>query len=95
MDSRTETLKAELKRLHTETAERVVCRRLDSLVVPLYRFCWGNNSKRATMQGRLCRVICRGAMNSARIEFLDNGQREVISRNALRRHNEKVRRGDE
>ena len=32
MDSRTENLKAELKRLHTETAERVVCRRLDSLV---------------------------------------------------------------
>lgn len=32
MDSRTENLKAELKRLHTETAERVVCRRLYSLV---------------------------------------------------------------
>ena len=34
MDSRTENLKAELKRLHVETAERVVCSRLDSLVRP-------------------------------------------------------------
>ena len=32
MDSRTENLKAELKRLHVETAERVVRRRLDFLV---------------------------------------------------------------
>ncbi len=32
MDSRTENLKADLKRLYIETAERVVCRRLDSLV---------------------------------------------------------------
>jgi hypothetical protein len=32
MDSKTESLKAELKRLHVETAERVVCRRLDALV---------------------------------------------------------------
>jgi hypothetical protein len=57
------------------------------VVVPLYRFCWGNNPKRATMQGRVCRVLCRGTMNSAMIEFIDNGQREVVSRNALRRHN--------
>ncbi len=34
MDSKTENLKAELKRLHVETAERVVCRRLRSLVGP-------------------------------------------------------------
>ena len=56
-------------------------------VVPLYRFCWGNNPKRATMQGRVCRVICRGTMNSAMIEFTDSGQREVVSRNALCKHN--------
>ena len=36
MDSRTENLKAELKRLHVETAERVVCRRIDSLVRPAF-----------------------------------------------------------
>jgi hypothetical protein len=55
----------------------------------LYTFCWKNNSKRATMYGRVCRVICRGTMNSAMIEFTDNGQCEVVSRNALRRYNAK------
>jgi hypothetical protein len=53
----------------------------------LYRFCWGNNPKRAGMKGRVCRVLGRGTMNSAMIEFTDDGQREVVSRNALRRHN--------
>lgn len=51
----------------------------------IYRYIWGNNEKRATLRGRTCRVVCRGAMNSALVEFTDNGQREVISRNALRR----------
>lgn len=51
----------------------------------LYQFVWGNNPKRKTLQGRTCRVLCRGTMNSAYVEFTDNGQREVISRNALRR----------
>lgn len=51
---------------------------------PVYRYAWRNNEKRATLYGRLCRVICRGAMNSALVEF-ENGQREVISRNAIRR----------
>jgi hypothetical protein len=50
-----------------------------------YRFCWGNNAKRAAMCGRVCRVVCRGTMNSALIEFVDNKQREVVSRSALRR----------
>ena len=51
----------------------------------LYRYGWRNNEKRVGMCGRVCRVVCRGRMNSAMIEFLDNGQREVVSRNALRR----------
>lgn len=51
----------------------------------LYRYPWKNNEKRATMFGRLFRVVARGAMNSVLIEFTDNGQREVTSRNALRR----------
>ena len=51
----------------------------------LYRYVWRNNAKRATLHGRLCRVVCRGRMNSALVEFADNGQREVISRNALRK----------
>ena len=49
-----------------------------------YIFGWGNNVKRATMKGRKCRVLYGGRMNSCVIEFED-GQRECVSRNALRR----------
>lgn len=49
-----------------------------------YFFAWRNNPKRAEMYKRRCRVLARGALNSALVEF-ENGQREVISRNALRR----------
>ena len=51
----------------------------------IYKFCWGNNEKRLAMKGRFCRVLARGRMNSCLIEFVDNGQREVVSRNAVRR----------
>ena len=51
----------------------------------IYVYGWGNNSKRANMKARLCVVLARGKMNSCLVEFVDNGQREVISRNALRR----------
>jgi hypothetical protein len=51
----------------------------------LYTYIWGNNEKRRTMQGRTCRVIGRLKKNSCVIEFTDTGQREVISRNALRK----------
>ena len=50
----------------------------------IYRYAWKNNEKRKTLYGRLCRVIYRGQPNSALVEF-ENGQREIISRNALRR----------
>lgn len=53
---------------------------------PLYVYCWRNNAKRQTMTGRVCRLLWRGARNSAMIEFTDNGQREIVSRNALRKH---------
>lgn len=49
-----------------------------------YIYRWGNNEKRSTMKGRLCRVVCRMVKNSALIEF-ENGQREVVSRNALKK----------
>jgi hypothetical protein len=52
----------------------------------VYRYAWKNNEKRATLYGRLCRVLARGRMNSIMIEFLDNGQREITSRNAVRPH---------
>lgn len=49
-----------------------------------YYYAWKNNPKRATLYRRRFRVILRGKMNSALVEF-ENGQREVISRNAIRK----------
>jgi len=49
-----------------------------------YRYVWGNNEKRKTMKGRECKVIARGKKNSICIEF-DNGQREIVSRNSIRK----------
>ncbi|MGW8324052.1 MAG: hypothetical protein ACWGNI_00020 [Desulfobacterales bacterium] len=49
-----------------------------------YIYSWGNNEKRATMKGRKCRVVARGTLNSRMIEF-ENGQREIVSGNALRK----------
>ena len=48
----------------------------------LYIYTWGSNPKRATLKGRKCKVVARLALNSCIVEF-ENGQREVISRNAL------------
>ena len=45
---------------------------------------WGNNPKRASMQGRACRIIASGALRSALVEF-ENGQREIVDRWALKR----------
>ena len=50
-----------------------------------YRYCWKNNSKRATLYDRELIVLARLPANSALVEFVDNGQREVISRNAIRK----------
>ena len=49
-----------------------------------YIYGWKNNSKRKTLYGRECRLIMRLKMNSAAVVF-ENGQFEVISRNALRK----------
>ncbi len=51
-----------------------------------YYYAWGNNSKRVTLKDRPCRVVARGKMNSVLIEF-ENGQREVVSRYAIRKVN--------
>lgn len=50
----------------------------------MYKYIWGNNEKRATLKGRACKVLKRLSMNSAIVEF-ENGQREIVSRNALRK----------
>ena len=49
-----------------------------------YFYTWKNNEKRETLYKRACRVLVRGRMNSCLIEF-ENGQREVVSRNAVKR----------
>lgn len=52
-----------------------------------YRWHWRNSARRTfdrERKGELCRVVCRGAMNSALVEFED-GHRVVTSRNGLRR----------
>ncbi len=49
-----------------------------------HTYYWGNNSKRKTMKGRKCKVLTAGKMNSILIEF-ENGQRECVSRRAVRR----------
>jgi len=49
-----------------------------------YVYGWKNNPKRRTLYGKKCRVLVKGRMNSALVEF-EGGGREVISRNALRK----------
>ena len=51
----------------------------------VYYYAWKNNEKRRMMYRRLCKVMVRGALNSCLVQFLDNGEREVVSRNSLRR----------
>lgn len=51
----------------------------------VYRFSWRNNSKRLTLHNRRCTVVARGKINSVLIEFLDNRQREVVSRYSIRK----------
>lgn len=50
-----------------------------------YVYRWRNNAKRATLYGRLCSVVARGRRNSCLVEFADNRQREIVSRNAIRK----------
>ena len=48
-------------------------------------FNWGNNEKRKTLKGRRCKVLAYGKKNSIMIQFDDNCQREVVSRNSIRK----------
>lgn len=50
----------------------------------LYVYAWGNNPKRKTLKGRTCRIVTSGARGSCLVEF-QNGQREIVSRRALRK----------
>ena len=53
-----------------------------------YVYKWRNNPVRATLYGRKCQIVQRLKMNSAIVRFEDNGQEEVVSRNALRKDGE-------
>lgn len=60
---------------------------MDSLIGPKgtdHYYAWGNNQKRARLKGRPCKIIAHGKMNSRLIEF-DDGRREVVSGNSIRR----------
>ena len=49
-----------------------------------YIYVWGPRLMGFARKGQACRVLVRGSMNSALVEFED-GFRAVISRSALRR----------
>jgi len=51
----------------------------------IYKYAWKNNSKRAELYGRHLKVLARGKKGSILVEFVDNGQREVISHYALKK----------
>jgi len=43
-----------------------------------YIYVWGNNPVRAKLKGKKCKVLARGKMNSALVEFED-GERQVLA----------------
>jgi hypothetical protein len=51
----------------------------------LYRYVWKNNDKRAGLYGRECIIEASGKKNSVLIRFIDDGQQEIVSRNALKK----------
>jgi len=51
-----------------------------------YTYSWRNNPKRRAMYGKQCKALAWGKKNSVLVEFED-GNKEVISRNALRKVN--------
>lgn len=50
----------------------------------VYRYAWGNNSRRAELKGRECVIEARGRMRTVLVRFLDNGERVTTSVRALR-----------
>lgn len=65
----------------------------------IYIFAWGNNSKRAKLKGRACKILNDEVLNdspaavqagvliltrSCEVVFVDTGQHEIVSRRALR-----------
>lgn len=57
-------------------------------MINTHYYAWKNNEKRQSMYKRPCRILATGNINSCMIEF-ENGQREIVSRRAIRRKREK------
>lgn len=55
-------------------------------------YTWGNNEKRISMKNRYCRIVAspNHKSGSALVEFY-NGQREIVSRRALKRRSKYVK----
>jgi hypothetical protein len=51
----------------------------------IYVYRWGNNSRRAELLGRRCRIVVRGRIGTVLVKFLDNGERVTTSSRALTR----------
>lgn len=51
-------------------------------MIQWYVYRWGKY--RPDLKGQRCRVLARGTMNSALVEF-ESGERHIVSRNALRK----------
>lgn len=49
----------------------------------LYRWSW--RARLPERHGQLCRLLCTGTLNSALVEFVEDGARYVTDRRALRR----------
>ena len=54
-------------------------------LMQLYIFIWnnerdkiGNITKRKELYGRTCKILTKGKMRSILVEFIDNGQKEVV-----------------
>jgi hypothetical protein len=53
--------------------------------VPIFTFAWGNNPRRAELEGRRCRIVARGRMGTVLVRFEDSGEHVTCSFRALRR----------
>ena len=51
----------------------------------VYQYAWKNNPVREKLYGRKCVVLGRGKKNSILIQFLDDGEKHVVSRNSVRK----------
>ena len=56
-----------------------------------YVYFWGPRLMGFSRKGQACRVLVRGSMNSALIEFED-GFKAVVSRNAIRKRSAELYR---